>query len=90
MLLRTPRRGLSACCARSRIWRKTGRRPGRRSLAGHAGRAFAVAATLVAEVGDFSRFANPRQLVACLGLVPSEPSSERAVHRLEMLWRDEP
>jgi transposase len=29
------------------------------------------AVTIVAEVGDFSRFGNPRQLMAYLGLVPS-------------------
>jgi transposase len=31
--------------------------------------------TSVAEVGDFTRFANPRQLMAYVGLVPSEASS---------------
>ncbi len=36
-----------------------------------------VAVTVVAEVGDFSRFQNPRQLMAYLGLVPSEHSSGR-------------
>jgi len=40
------------------------------------GVAFIVAVTLVAEVGDFSRFANPRQLMAYLGLVPSEHSAD--------------
>ncbi|MBB6489611.1 IS110 family transposase [Rhizobium lusitanum] len=34
-----------------------------------------VAATLVAEVGAFSRFDNPRKLMAYLGLVPGEHSS---------------
>ena len=34
-----------------------------------------AAITLVAEVGDFRRFANPRQLTAWLGLVPREHSS---------------
>lgn len=34
-----------------------------------------AAVTLVAEVGDFRRFVNPRQLMAYLGLVPSESSS---------------
>jgi transposase len=34
-----------------------------------------TAVTLVAEVQDFRRFANPRQLTAYLGLVPSEDSS---------------
>jgi len=40
-----------------------------------------VAVTVVAEVGDFSRFANPRQLMAYLGLVPSEHSSGTSVRR---------
>ena len=39
------------------------------------------AVTIVAEVGDFSRFDNPRQLMAYLGLVPSEQSSGGAVRR---------
>src|SRR3981189_2237668 len=39
------------------------------------------AVTIVAEVGDFSRFGNPRQLMAYLGLVPSEHSSGGAVRR---------
>ena len=37
------------------------------------------AVTIVAEVGDFSRFGNPRQLMAYLGLVPSEHSGGSAV-----------
>jgi transposase len=40
-----------------------------------------VAVTVVAEVGDFSRFANPRQLMAYLGLVPSEHLSGTSVRR---------
>jgi transposase len=36
---------------------------------------FTVAATTVAEVGDLTRFDNPRQLTAYLGLNPSEYSS---------------
>jgi transposase len=39
------------------------------------------AVVLVAEVGDFSRFANPRQLMAYFGLVPSERSSGQSVNR---------
>src|SRR6516164_8601454 len=39
------------------------------------------AVTIVAEVGDFSRFSNPRQLMAYLGLVPSEHSSGSTVRR---------
>ena len=35
------------------------------------GVALVVAVTVVAEVGDFRRFANPRQLMAYLGLVPN-------------------
>jgi transposase len=45
------------------------------------GVALVVAVTVVAEVGDFRRFANPRQLMAYLGLVPSEHSSGRSVRR---------
>jgi len=45
------------------------------------GIALVNAATLIAEVGDFSRFANPRQLMAYLGLVPSENSSGARVKR---------
>jgi transposase len=40
-----------------------------------------IAVTLVAEIGDFSRFDNPRQLMAYLGLVPSEHSSGKTVRR---------
>src|SRR6201987_464936 len=39
------------------------------------GVALVVAVTVVAEVGDFRRFANARQLMAYLGLVPSDHSS---------------
>ncbi|WP_353704215.1 transposase [Bradyrhizobium sp. INPA03-11B] len=34
-----------------------------------------VTATVLAEVGDFCRFAHPRQLVACFGLASGEHSS---------------
>ena len=34
-----------------------------------------VAATIVAEIGDVRRFANPKQLMSWLGLVPTEHSS---------------
>jgi len=40
-----------------------------------------VAVTVVAEVGDFSRFESPRQLMAYLGLVPSEHSSGATVRK---------
>lgn len=42
---------------------------------------FIVAVTVVAEVGDFQRFGNPRQLMAYLGLTPSEHSSGSSVRR---------
>ena len=45
------------------------------------GVAFTVAVTVVAEVGDFNRFDNPRQLMAYLGLTPSEHSSGNTVRR---------
>jgi len=34
-----------------------------------------VAATVIAEIGDLSRFGNPRDLMAFLGLIPSQHSS---------------
>lgn len=40
-----------------------------------------VAATVVSEIGDISRFDNPRQLMAYLGLVPSEHSSGETIKR---------
>lgn len=39
------------------------------------------AAVVVTEVGDFSRFTHPRQLMAYLGLTPSEHSSGATVRR---------
>ncbi len=36
---------------------------------------FTVAVTIVAELGDLNRFSNPRELMAYLGLTPSEHSS---------------
>ncbi|ACD94167.1 IS110 family RNA-guided transposase [Trichlorobacter lovleyi] len=40
-----------------------------------------VASTTVAELGDLSRFDNPRHLMAYLGLVPSEHSSGESTQR---------
>ena len=40
-----------------------------------------AATTLMAEIGDLSRFASPRELMAWLGLVPSESSSGDRVWR---------
>jgi len=45
------------------------------------GVSFIVAVTFVAEVGDVRRFDNPRQLMAFLGLVPSERSTGNTVRR---------
>ena len=45
------------------------------------GVALVVAVTIVAEVGDFRRFAKVRQLMAYLGLVPSEHSSGSSIRR---------
>jgi transposase len=45
------------------------------------GIAFLSAVVLVAEIGDFRRFANPSRLMAWLGLVPSEHSSGAKVQR---------
>lgn len=40
-----------------------------------------TAVITVAEIGDFSRFQNPRELMAYLGLVPSEHSSGDTIRR---------
>lgn len=45
------------------------------ALQGLRGVQFTVAITLVAELGDLTRFDNPRQLMSYLGLIPSEYSS---------------
>jgi transposase len=45
------------------------------------GVAFVNAVTIVAEIGDFARFDNPRQLMAYVGLVPSEHSTGDSVRR---------
>ena len=46
-----------------------------RALQALRGMALVAAATVIAELGDITRFANPRQLMAYLGLVPFERSS---------------
>ena len=45
------------------------------------GVAFITAVTFAAENGDVCRFDNPRQLMAYLGLVPSENSTGERVRR---------
>jgi transposase len=40
-----------------------------------------AAVTILAEIGDLSRFESPRQLMAYLGLVPSERSTGESVKR---------
>lgn len=45
------------------------------------GIALLTAVTLLAEIGDLTRFDTPRQLMAFVGLVPSEHSSGQAVRR---------
>ena len=46
-----------------------------RALQALRGLALVAAATIIAELGDVTRFTSPRQLMAYLGLVPSERSS---------------
>jgi transposase len=55
--------------------------PAVQALQALRGMALVAAATLVAELGDITRFANPRQLMAYLGLVPSEHSSGGTRHQ---------
>jgi len=45
------------------------------ALMGMRGLSLVAATTLIAEIGDIQRFAHPRELMAYLGLVPSEHSS---------------
>jgi transposase len=42
---------------------------------------FTVAVTIVAELGDLTRFDNPRQLMSYLGLIPAEYSSGERRHQ---------
>ena len=48
------------------------------------GVAFLTAVTFVAEIGDVRRFDSPRQLMAYLGLVPSESSTGERVRRFSI------
>jgi transposase len=48
---------------------------GAQALQALRGVQFLVAITVVAELGDLTRFDNPRQLAAFIGLIPSECSS---------------
>ncbi len=45
------------------------------------GVSFIVAVTVVSEIGDMNRFQNPKQLMAYLGLIPSEHSSGKSIRR---------
>jgi transposase len=58
--------------AQSESWRM---KPVVQALTSLRGIDFVAAVTLVAEIGDFSRFAHPRELMGFLGLVPSEFST---------------
>jgi len=51
--------------------------PGVEALQALRGVQWVVAITVVAELGDLTRFDNPRQLAAYVGLIPSEYSSGR-------------
>jgi transposase len=59
-------------------WR---RKPVVEALQALRGVQLVVAATLAAEIGQIERFDNPRQLMAYLGLVPSEYSSGPSTRR---------
>jgi transposase len=50
------------------------------ALQGLRGVALVTAVGMVAEVGDLTRFSNPRQLMGYLGLVPSEHSTGERRH----------
>lgn len=52
-----------------------------RALQALRGVGLVIAATLVTEIGDFSRFQTPKHLMSWLGLVPSEASSGARTRR---------
>jgi transposase len=56
-------------------------RPVVEALQALRGVSLVVAATVVAELGDLSRFDNPRQVMSYLGLIPSEHSSGASTRR---------
>jgi transposase len=62
--------------ARSERWG-----PRVRVLARFRGIATLTALGLIAEIGDFARFSNPRELMSWLGMTPSEYSSGEQQHR---------
>jgi transposase len=78
---RMPRRGSSAWPSRSPSWSLLVHGAGDRGLPGDARRRLPAAVTFVAEIGDVRRFDSPRQLMAYLGLVPSESSTGERVRR---------
>jgi transposase len=55
-----------------KVWRLS---PVVEALQALRGIQFTAAVTLVAEMGDLTRFESPRELMKCLGLIPSESSS---------------
>lgn len=55
--------------------------PVMKALQAARGVSLIVAATMLSEIGDLSRFENPKQLMAYLGLIPSEYSSGDTIKR---------
>ena len=62
-------------------WRSRGGGPRGRRASGVTGVSFITAVSVVAELSDLTRFRHPRELMAYLGLVPSEYSSGPHVQR---------
>ena len=55
--------------------------PTAKALQALRGVSLLTAVNMVAEIGDFTRFHNPKELMAYLGLVPSEHSSGARIRR---------
>lgn len=55
--------------------------PVMKALQAARGVSLIVAATMLSEIGDLSRFENPKQLMAYLGLIPSEYSTGDTIKR---------
>ncbi|MBV8733556.1 MAG: IS110 family transposase [Solirubrobacterales bacterium] len=67
---------------RSSGWRGRVGGPSRcRCFSAFRGIATLTALGLIAEVGDFARFASPRELMSWLGITPTEYSSGAQQHR---------
>jgi transposase len=67
--------------AESQLHKRLKAHPGYKAVQALPGVGRVIAAVFVAEIGDVSRFASPRQLCSWAGLTPAHRQSEDKVHR---------